>query len=87
MAWSEAGADQMAKLRAMKANGVSIKEHILRQNKFGAKLAIAVKAALPTQRERLRKVSGEVLGNMPVTSGSSAYMRRLLKQLNSITII
>ena len=66
MGWSERGADQMAKLRAMKANGLSIKKHILHRTKFSTTLSIAVKAALPAQRERLRKVSGEVLGNMPV---------------------
>ena len=87
MGWSERGADQMAKLRAMKANGLSIKKHILHRTKFSTTLSIAIKAALPAQRERLRKVSGEVLGNMPVMNGSSTYTRRLLKQLSAITII
>ncbi len=87
MGWSERGADQIAKLRAMKANGISIKEHILHRKKFSTTLSIAVKAALPAQRERLRKVSGEVLGNMPVMNGPSTYTRRVLKQLSSITII
>lgn len=87
MAWSETGADQMAKLRAMKANGISIKEYVLQQAKQNLTLTKAVQYAIPAQREKLRKVSGEVFGNMPALQGSTMYLRRLLRQISSTAII
>lgn len=87
MAWSEIGADQMAKLRAMKANGISIRNHVLRQAKPDLTLTKAVQYAIPIQRKKLRKVSGEVFGNVPALQGSTMYLRRLLRQISSQTII
>ena len=52
-----------------------------------ARLTKAVQYAIPTQLEKLRKVSGEVFGNMPTLQGSTMYLRRPLRQISSTTII
>lgn len=84
MAWGEPGVDKMAKLRAMKANGISIRKHILQQAKPNLKLAEAVRHLIPAQREKLLKVSGEVFDNMPVLQGSNRSLRKALKHIRAM---
>lgn len=86
MAWSEKGIDQMAKLRAMRANGISVEKHVLQQAKPNLALAEAVQHAIPAQREILRKVSGEMFDNMPALRGSTRSIRKVLRAI-STTII
>lgn len=84
MAWAEPGIDKMAKLRAMKANGLSIREHILKQAKPYLGLAKAIQHLIPAQREKLKKVSGEVFDNMPALRGSTGSLRRALKSISAL---
>ncbi len=84
MAWGEPGLDKMAKLRAMRANGISIREHILQQAEPEFKLAEAIKHLIPAQREKLRKVSGEVFDNMPALQGSNRSLRKALKSISAL---
>ena len=84
MAWGEPGIDNMAKLRALKANGLSVKEYVLQQAKPDLTLAKAVQYAIPAQRERLRKVSGEVFDNMPALRGSTWSLRKALRSISTM---
>lgn len=83
MAWSETGADQMAKLRAMKANGVCIREHILKQAEPHQGLMKAVRSSISRQRQALKKVSGEVFDNLPALQGANRSLRRALRHISS----
>ena len=84
MAWGEPGVDKMAKLRAMKANGLSVKEYVLQLAKPDLKLAKAVQHAIPAQREKLQKVSGEVFDNMPALRGSAWSLRKALRSISTV---
>lgn len=84
MAWAEPGIDKMAKLRAMKANGLSIREYILKQTKPDLGLAKAIQHLIPAQREKLKKVSGEVFDNMPAIQGSNRSLRKALKSISAL---
>lgn len=81
MAWSEQGADRMAKLRGMKANGISIQEYILEHTSKGLSLVKISEERLRKEREMIRKVSREVLDNIPVFKGPVTQLTRSLKGL------
>ena len=84
MAWGEQGIDNMAKLRAMKANGISVEEYVLKQATTDLTLAKAVQHAIPVQREKLRKVSGEIFNNMPALRGSTWSLRKALRTISTM---
>lgn len=87
MAWSEPGADRISKLRAMKANGISVRDYVLQQAAPDLTLTKAVRYDIPSQREQLRKVSGEVFDNMPALRGSTASLRRALRAISTTSTI
>lgn len=60
MAWSTRGVDQMAQLQAMKANGVSLRDRYITQHRCELKSLKVCQVALEEERQRLRKVVGEV---------------------------
>jgi hypothetical protein len=72
----------MAKLRAMKANGISVENYLLQQAKPELTLAKAIQHVVPVQREKLRKVSGEVFDNMPALRGSTWSLRKALRSIS-----
>ena len=84
MAWGDEGIDRMAKLRAMKANDLSVEEYVLQQAKRNPTLAKAIQYAIPVQREKLRKASGEVFDNMPALRGSTWSLRKALRSISTM---
>ncbi|HHV78457.1 MAG TPA: ISLre2 family transposase [Firmicutes bacterium] len=82
MAWSKKGADQMARLRAMQANGESLRQAYI--EKFGARVR-RVTASIPKlneEREQLKRVVGEVFDNLPALRGSVTQLTRTLKAIS-----
>lgn len=69
MAWSTRGVDRMARLRVAKANGVSLREQYVARWRAGLKPLKIDKVAVAEERQRLRKVSGEVFDNLPALRG------------------
>lgn len=82
MAWSEKGVDQMARLRAAKANGVSVRRLYVEQYRQGL-FPLPVNAQFLTEeRQKLKKVSGEVLDNLPALHGPVSQLTRALKMIS-----
>jgi len=65
MAWSTRGVDRMARLRVLRANGVSLREQYVARWRAGLKPLKIDKVTIAEERQRLRKVSGEVFDNLP----------------------
>ncbi|ACX51520.1 protein of unknown function UPF0236 [Ammonifex degensii KC4] len=82
MAWSACGVDRMARLRVAKANGVSLREQYVARWREGLKALEIDKAAIEEERQRLRKVSGEVFDNLPALRGPVTSLTRALKALS-----
>ncbi|MGO0121737.1 ISLre2 family transposase [Desulfothermobacter acidiphilus] len=82
MAWSARGVDRMARLRVAKANGVSLREQYVARRKEGLKALEIDKAAVEEERQRLRKISGEVFDNLPALRGPVTSLTRALKALS-----
>lgn len=83
MAWSLKGADNMASMRAVKANGESVYEHYLASKK---PVAIITELNLEVKRElrRLRKkrlLGKENLNNVPLFNGPNNLTRTALKRI------
>jgi hypothetical protein len=68
----------------MKANGLSVEEYVLQQAKRNPTLAKAIQYAIPVQREKLRKASGEVFDNMPALRGSTWSLRKALRSISTM---
>lgn len=69
MAWSKKGADQMARLRAMQANGESVQRAYIEQFRVRKRRVNGSIPSLSKEREQLRRVVGEVLDNLPALRG------------------
>ncbi|ACX51661.1 protein of unknown function UPF0236 [Ammonifex degensii KC4] len=82
MAWSACGVDRMTRLRVAKANGVSLREQYVARWREGLKALEIDKAAIEEERQRLRKVSGEVFDNLPALRGPVTSLTRALKALS-----
>jgi len=84
MAWSLQGAENMASMRAVKANSESIREHYLASKESSAvivELNLEVKRELRCLKEK--KLAGkENLNNVPIFNGRSSLTRMALKGLN-----
>ena len=90
MAWSIEGAEKMASIRAVLANGESVREHFLtshgRQTVLINELKIDAKQAI--KELKAKKLLGrENIGNVPVFHSISNLTRKALKGLNSKTIV
>ncbi len=85
LAWGRTGVDQMARLRALKANRVSIKESYLKQCRPRVELFKLCAEQLNQERQKLKKAVGEVTRNMniPAMSGPITQLRRVLKALSA----
>jgi len=82
MAWSTRGVDRMARLRVTKANGVSLREQYVARWRAGLKPLKIDKVAIAEERQRLRKVSGEVFDNLPALRGPVTQLTKALKALS-----
>ena len=82
MAWSARGVDQMARLRAMRANGVSLRERYVARYQEGLKPFTICQTAVAQERQRLKKVVGEVFDNLPALRGPVTQLTRTLKALS-----
>lgn len=83
MAWSAKGADRMARLRAMKANGISVRERYISQYRKELKPFRICQTAITRERQRLKKVVGEeVFDNLPALRGKVSPLTRALKALS-----
>jgi hypothetical protein len=89
MAWSLKGSENMAAMRAVKANGESVKEHYLASRTSAAPI-VELKVIVQKELKRLRQTSllgKEYLNNVPLFSGVDNLTRRALKGLNSYAVI
>jgi len=82
MAWSVKGVDHMARLQAMKANGISVREVYINKRRQELKSFKVSEKALKQEWERLRKVSGEVYDNLPALRGPVSQLTKTLKALS-----
>jgi len=83
MAWSAKGADRMARLRAIKANGISVRERYISQYRKELKPFRICQTAITQERQRLKKVVGEeVFDNLPALRGKVSPLTRALKALS-----
>lgn len=80
MAWSKVGADQMAKLRALKANGVSLRNYLIKENIKGQSLIEIGQKVIKTERERLKKASGEMYDNIPSLRVAQNSLNRFIRR-------
>jgi hypothetical protein len=82
MAWSARGVDRMARLRVTKANGVSLQGQYVARWRAGLKPLKIDKVTIAEERQRLRKVSGEVFDNLPALRGPVTPLTKALKALS-----
>ena len=84
MAWSAIGADHMAQMRAVRANGESVKEHYLAGHKT-APVIIELKEVVQKELKRLerrKQVGREYLNNVPLLNGATTFTTMVLKGIN-----
>lgn len=89
MAWSVEGAEKMASIRAVLANGESASEHYLASH--GKKTALITELKEDAKQAikvlKTKKCLGkENIGNVPVFQGISNFSRKALKGLNCRTL-
>ena len=82
LAWSRAGVDQMARLRAMKANGLSVRERYLAQTRRKLDPFKVERSDLVRERQKLARAAGEVFDNLPALRGPATQLRRVLKEIS-----
>ncbi|MCL6560661.1 MAG: ISLre2 family transposase, partial [Firmicutes bacterium] len=69
-------------LRAAKANGVSVRRLYVEQYRQGL-FPLPVNAQVLTEeKQKLKKVSGEVFGNLPALRGPVSQLTRALKMIS-----
>ena len=89
MAWSKQGAEKMASIRSVRANGESVKDHYLAMCR-PAPVIVELKEQVKKELKRLsrkRNLGRESLNNVPIYSGGGNLTRMALKGLNSITAV
>ncbi len=88
MAWSSEGVSSMASMRAVRANGESVRTHYLAAKELPpaiVELGQEVKREL--RRVTARMVGKESIGNVPLFNGKSSFTRNALKGLGGQMII
>ena len=89
MAWSLQGAENMAAMRAVKANGESVSEHYLAMKK-PSNVIVELKQEIQKELKRLqqrRSLGKENFNNVPLFHGRSSFTRTVLKRLDERSII
>lgn len=80
--WSKAGAEQMAGLRAAKANGINIQEIYLAQQPQPVKvLQIDTEKLKQAKRTIQKNVAAEMIRNMPILNGPQSLLTKALRAL------
>lgn len=90
MAWSIQGAEKMASMRAVKANGESVSEHYIASRGEKPPLIIELKEEIKYELKRLkqkRSLGKENISNIPVFQGVTNCTRVALKGLNARTVV
>lgn len=89
MVWSRQGAEKMASMRAVKANGESIKEHFLASQEHGSGIIeLSQKVKKELKRLRQKGLHGkEYHNNIPLFNSVNNKTRTALKGLNGKTAI
>jgi hypothetical protein len=90
MAWSIQGAEKMASMRAVKANGESVSEHYIASRGEKPPLIIELKEEVKNELKRLkqkRSFGKENISNVPVFQGVSNCTRVALRGLNGRTVV
>ena len=85
MAWSLAGAEGMTQIRAVKANGESIKEHYLARQEE-APVIVELKQTVKKELKRLQNkkpIGKEDIQNIPLFTGPENLTRKALRGLNN----
>ena len=85
MAWSSAGAEGMTQIRAVKANGESVKEHYL-SGQGEAPVIVELKQAAKKELKRLqnkKSIGKENAGNIPLLNGPDNLTRKALRGLGN----
>lgn len=81
--WSREGAEKMASLRVLKANGFSVKDEYLSQRSTNTFLLKACKDAIHQQRLLLKQQLSQVMrGNLPALKGHTTYLTKALRGLS-----
>jgi len=81
-AWSKQGANQMAKLRVMTANGCSVRERYLAQVPRTMNLMKVSEEAVQEERKNPKKAFEEALvDNLPALRGKSTFLTMALRGL------
>jgi hypothetical protein len=89
MAWSLKGADNMASMRAVRANGESVYEHY-RASREPAPVIVELNQEVKRELRRLKEkrlLGGENLNNVPLFNGRSNFTRTALKGLNEKMVV
>jgi len=84
MAWSLQGAENIASMRVVKANGETVRNHYLASKEPSSgivELNFEVKRELRRLRDK-RVIGKEHLNNVPLFNGRSSLTRMALKGLN-----
>jgi hypothetical protein len=85
MAWSSVGAESMTQMRAVRANGGSVKEHYL-AHKEEAPVIVELKQAVKKELRRLQNkkpIGKEDLHNIPLFNGPDNLTRKALRGLSN----
>ena len=86
MGWSKRGVDQMARMRALKANKVEIKAKYLEQHRRGLSPLRVLSETISREREVLGRVAGEVTNNLPAMGGKVTPLRQWLQSISHASI-
>lgn len=85
MAWSSAGAEGMTQIRAVKANGESVKEHYL-AGQEETPVIVELKQAVKKELKRLqnkKSIGKENAGNIPLLNGPDNLTRKALRGMSN----
>lgn len=85
MAWSSAGAERMTQMRAVRANGESVKEHYLAQQEE-APVIVELKQTVKEELKRLQNkkpIGKEDVYNIPLLNGPDNLTRKALRGLSN----
>lgn len=81
--WSREGAEEMASLRVLKANGHSVQEEYLLQKTSNTPLIKACEEVIQQQRKLLKQQLAQVVrGNLPALEGHTTYLTKALRGLS-----
>ena len=87
MAWSLKGADNMARIRAIKANGEQVREHCIASFKTPPAIKLDQEVEKELVRVKEKMLSKEDFNNLPLLRGKCSLTRIALKGLQEKMIV